>query len=172
MSNNKFGLKFNFGEKPLVMPSINHAFVVVPQQSVDQLYAELDKSKVVRGIILLHYLTQGSVLLRVCPEPFVKEGPSRIDVVSFNSMRKKCWSYHGDKIYYSKFVPLVGQNGEELSPEGKAKLISYYFNSASAMRLSTVEDRRTKNFWALSGEKFIPMKKSFSLRALLSSFFS
>ncbi|WP_181087153.1 hypothetical protein [Stutzerimonas stutzeri] len=86
MLKNKADIKFDLGEKPLKMPSIKHAFVMVPQHSVDQLYAELDKSKVARGIILLHYLTQDGVLLRVCPEPFVKEGPSRIDVVSFNSM--------------------------------------------------------------------------------------
>lgn len=168
MLKNKADIKFDLGEKPLKMPSIKHAFVMVPQHSVDQLYAELDKSKVARGIILLHYLTQDGVLLRVCPEPFVKEGPSRIDVVSFNSMRKKSWSYHGDKIYYSKFVPLVDSEGKELPPEDKAKLISYYFNVASTVRLSAGKDRRNKNFRALSGERFIPMVKAFSMRGLLS----
>lgn len=165
---NKVDIKFHLGEKPLKMPSIKHAFVMVPQQSVEQLYAELDKSKVMRGIILLHYLTQGSVLLRVCPEPFVKEGPSRIDVVSFNSMRKRFWSYHGDKIYYSKFIPLVDAEGKELSPEDKALLISYYFSVASTMSLSAGKDCRNKNFRALSGEKYIPMVKAFSMRGLLS----
>lgn len=168
MLKNEVDIKYDLGETPLQIPSIKHAFVMVPQQSVDKLYAELDRSKVMRGIVLLHYLTQGSVLLRVCPEPFLKEGPSRIDVVSFNSMRKKCWSYHGDKIYYSKFVPLVDAEGKELPPEDKAKLISYYFNVASAMRLSAENDRRNNNFLALSGEKFIPAAKAFSMRGLLS----
>lgn len=160
--------KFNLGARPLVMPSICHSFVMLPPQGTTQLRAEINKSEVVRGVVLLHYLTGGRIVLRVCPECFAKSGPSRIDIVSFNSMRTKSWSYHGERVYFSKFVPMVDAGGNELSHADKAELISYFFGVANSLRLTSGRDQRDKVSRALSGRRAAPVSNGSYFRKLLS----
>lgn len=127
--------KFDIGNKPFIMPSMLHSFVVVPPQSHTDLRVELSKSEGTRGVMLLHYLTDDGIFLRVCPECFANSGSSNIKIVSFNGGRKKSWNYSGEKVYFSRFVPLINSDGREISPDEKAKRISYYFGVAKTCGL-------------------------------------
>jgi len=171
MQGNKDLDNFKLGERPLKMPLMKHPFVVSPPQHINKIFQEYEKLAGRGGIFLLQYLTrEGYVALRVCPDPFMREISSRVEIVSFNYRRKNNWIYLGCKIYSLRYLPMTDQEGCELSADAKAYRINYYFQIAKSMRFSSESQHYEKIARAISGRRVGQARKGL-LRELFCGIF-
>lgn len=171
MQKNEACNNLKLDEKLLKMPVMNHPFVVSPPQHIRKIFQEYEKLAGAKGILLLQYFTgNGDVALRVCPDPFMREVSGRVEIVSFNHFRNKKWSYLGCKIYSLRYLPMIDEEGYELSAEAKANRISFYFALSKTLSFSSESANYAKIACALSGRRIEQVKKS-HLREFLRRIF-
>ena len=146
---------FKLDEKPIKMPLMKHPFVVSPPQRINKIFQEYEKLAGGGGILLLQYLTaNGDVALRVCPDHF----------------RNKKWSYLGSKIYSLRYLPMIDDEGYELSAGAKVERISFYFALSKDLSFSSGTEHYAKIACALSGRR-IDQARQGRLRELLRAIF-
>lgn len=162
---------FKLDERPIKMPLMKHPFVVSPPQRINKIFQEYEKLAGGGGILLLQYLTaNGDVALRVCPDPFMREVSGRVEIVSFNHFRNKKWSYLGSKIYSLRYLPMIDDEGYELSAGAKVERISFYFALSKDLSFSSGTEHYAKIACALSGRR-IDQARQGRLRELLRAIF-
>jgi len=149
----------NLNEKIEIMPHIDHAFVMSPPQTVSAVIDEYKKYETENGVIVLHYLAQGSIKIRVCLTCYFQRKPDKFEIVSPNHNRQKYFQYFGHKTYKIKFIAFSYPDGSPWSQEKITSTLSCLFKlvKQEAATLAT-QNHPEKIIFALNGRRVTTQK--------------
>lgn len=117
---------FKNSQKLEAMPHIEHAFVLTPLQSISAVIDECREYEKDDGILVLHYLTRGSIQTRTCLACYFQRKPDKMEIITPNLTRDKYFKYFAHKIFKIKFISFRNPDGSPWEQERITSTLSYF----------------------------------------------
>lgn len=126
MQNRASDIFLKASQKLEIMPHIEHAFVLTPLQSISAVIDECRKYEKEDGILVLHYLTRGSIQTRTCLVCYFQRKPDKMEIITPNLTRDKYFKYFAHKIFKIKFIPFRNPDGSLWEQERITSTLSFF----------------------------------------------
>lgn len=126
MQNKSNYIPFKDRKKFQAMPHIAHDFVLAPAQSISIVVDECRKYEKENGILVMLYLTRGSIKIRFCLDCYFQRKPDRMEIITPNITMDKYFKYRADKIFKIKFIPFINSDGSPWEQERITTTLSYF----------------------------------------------
>jgi hypothetical protein len=146
-------------QKLEIMPHIEHAFVFTPLQSISAVIDECRKYEKEDGVLVLHYLTRGSIQTRTCLVCYFQRKPDKMEIITPNQTRDKYFKYFAHKIFKIKFIPFSNPDGSPWEQERITSTLSYFHKLVKQGNSTKVTYKNLERIIiALNGERTITRK--------------
>lgn len=159
MQNKSKYIPLKDGKKFQAMPHIAHDFVLTPAQSISAVVDECRKYEKEDGILVMQYLTCGSIKIRFCLGCYFQRKPDRMEIIAPNITMDKYFKYRADKIFKIKFIPFINSDGSPWEQERITTTLSYFHKLVKQGNSTQVTYKNlARAIVALNGERTVTRK--------------